>query len=299
MDALRTSPQYGFPDFDPARPKWPKAQYLQLDRQIIELLEGDNPQSVRHVYYCMTRSDLPAYVLKNRKGYRKVQNRIKLLRERGKVPYGHIVDLSRRGWLQPLHRSVKEWMIENVYSFRYNLWAPTGTRCELWCESDSLASVLWETCRKWGVSCFPTRGFSSESFVYDAAEMNNNRFKPDRLIVLYVGDHDPSGLDAFHSLKKKMAQHMDIPWEMRHLGITPEQIIEYDLPGQELKDHEMKKGQRYGITEGVEGEALPAHIMREIVQTEIESLLPPFALELAGVEEESARDVLLDLADMA
>lgn len=62
------------------------AQVAQLDKQIIDVLTGDHPQSVRHVYYRMTDPRLPEPVPKTDAGYRTVQNRCLLLRRSGAVP---------------------------------------------------------------------------------------------------------------------------------------------------------------------------------------------------------------------
>ena len=58
-----------------------KAEIEQLDRQIIDVLRFDHPQSVRHVFYRMTNPRLPEPVEKSDKtGYRHTQDRIKKLR---------------------------------------------------------------------------------------------------------------------------------------------------------------------------------------------------------------------------
>jgi hypothetical protein len=51
------------------------------------------------------------------------------------------------------------------------------------------------------------------------------------------------------------------------------------------------------ITETVEAEALPAYLMRELVRSKIEELLPPHALIVAQAAEESERSYLDRLAD--
>ena len=75
-----------------------KAQIEQLDRQIIDVLRDDHPQSVRHVFYRMTNPRLPEPVEKSDKGYRTVQTRVKELRRAGRVPYSWITDATRRGY---------------------------------------------------------------------------------------------------------------------------------------------------------------------------------------------------------
>jgi len=73
-------------------------QLDQLDKQIIEVLSEDHPQSVRHVFYRMTDPRLPESVEKSDTGYRHVQDRCVKLRRSGKIPYSWIADMSRRGY---------------------------------------------------------------------------------------------------------------------------------------------------------------------------------------------------------
>jgi len=71
-----------------------------LDNQIVEVLQECHPQSVRHVYYCMTDTRLAVSVPKTDKGagsgYGVVQRRLSKMRENGRIPFGWIVDFTRR-----------------------------------------------------------------------------------------------------------------------------------------------------------------------------------------------------------
>lgn len=63
-------------------------QVAALDRQIIDVLRADHPQSVRHVFYRMTDPRLAEPVEKSDNGYQQVQARLVKLRREGAVPYG-------------------------------------------------------------------------------------------------------------------------------------------------------------------------------------------------------------------
>ena len=65
-----------------------RTEIEQLDRQILDVLAEDHPQSVRHVFYRMTNPRLAEPVEKSDKGYRHVQDRVVKLRRSGVLPYG-------------------------------------------------------------------------------------------------------------------------------------------------------------------------------------------------------------------
>lgn len=70
-----------------ARNRRTRNQVNQLDQQILDELNGYHPQSIRHVFYCMTNPRLRELVEKSEKGYRQVQGRMTKLRRSGKLPY--------------------------------------------------------------------------------------------------------------------------------------------------------------------------------------------------------------------
>ena len=51
------------------------AQIAQLERQILDVFEGDHPQSVQHCFYRLTDPRLPEHVEKSERGYRQIQQR--------------------------------------------------------------------------------------------------------------------------------------------------------------------------------------------------------------------------------
>jgi hypothetical protein len=75
--------------------------------------------------------------------------------------------------------------------------------------------------------------------------------------------------------------------QFARLGITREQIVQYDLPTKPRKDTDR---QSLHIAETVEAEAMPASILHSLLRSVIEALLPAGALNTAA--EESERSLL-------
>ncbi len=63
-----------------------RSRLEELDGQIVEVLEQDHPQSVRHVFYRMTNPRLAEPVEKSERGYRHIQERLKRLRLAATIP---------------------------------------------------------------------------------------------------------------------------------------------------------------------------------------------------------------------
>ena len=89
-----------------------------------------------------------------------------------------------------------------------------------------------------GVSLYPSGGMSSDTFVYGAAveAINTGR---EQMVVLYVGDYDPSGLQIAETLETKLIEHLDYAAEYHNsdapaltfegVAITEQQIVDHAL----------------------------------------------------------------------
>ena len=268
-----------------------------LDAQILAVLQEDHPQSVRHVFYRMTDPRLAEPVEKSDRGYRHVQSRCVKLRRAGLIPYNWIADLSRQGYFTNTYSDAGDFIRQMGGFFRADLWRDAGSRCEVWAESRSIASVMLADCKELAVDLYPCGGFSSLSFVHAAAQFHNASDDERPLVVLYVGDYDPAGVLIDVALQRELREHLraDIELDFKRIGINESQVVAYDLPTKPRKDGD-KRSQH--VTYSVEAEAMPARDLRAILRLEVEDLLPQGALHTAKVAEQSERKHLNNMALM-
>jgi hypothetical protein len=274
-----------------------RQQIEQLNKQIVDILKQDHPQSIRHVFYRLTDPRLPEPVEKTEAGYEQVQARLVKLRREGVIPYGWLSDMSRRGFFVDTFQGSGDFVRRMSGLYRSDLWAHAEDYCEVWCESRSIAGVIQDDCRDLAVSLYPCGGFASISFVHEAAGEINNRDDDRPVTILYIGDFDPAGVLIDVALERELREHLDPNIELNfvRLGITPQQITAYDLPTKARKKTERRAPE---IEHTVEAEAMPAAILRALLRDAIEELLPPDALRVAKVAEESERAYLNSVADL-
>lgn len=273
------------------------ARIAQLDEQIIAVLREDHPQSVRHVFYRMTDPRLGEPVEKSDRGYRHVQDRCVKLRRSGLIPYHWIADMSRRGYFVNTYDDAGDFLRRMGHLYRANLWRDADYRCEVWAESRSIASVILSDCQELAVDLFPCGGFSSLSFVHEAAQTHNASQDTRPLIVLYVGDYDPAGVLIDKSLERELREHLraDIDMDFRRIAINEEQVEKYHLPTKPRKEDD-KRSQH--LTYTVEAEAMPARDLRALLRLHVETLLPENALHVAKVAEQSERSHIAKMAGL-
>ena len=298
-------------------------QVEQLERQILDVLEADHPQSVRHIFYRLTDPRLPEPIAKTELGYRVVQNRLTLMRREGKVPYGWISDATRRGYFTSTYGSGAEFLRRHIGAYRADLWADAEHYVEVWCESRSIAGVIVDLCQELAVSLYPAGGFSSITFAYEAAEFLRAEVEgTDKTAhVIYIGDHDQAGVLIDQSIEAELRRHIKgenlladifedlipgggdlaamlydtVELEFHRLAITEAQIALYDLPTKPRKETDTRSRH---VKETVEAEAMPSGILRELLRDAVEAFLPHGALEVAKAAEESEREQLRRWADV-
>ena len=274
------------------------AQVEQLERQIVEVLEEDNPQSVRHVFYRMTDPRLPEPVEKTEAGYRQVQQRLALMRRSGHIPYGWITDATRSGSHVNTFSSPGEFLQRITSLYRGNPWADCDHYCEVWTESRSLAGVVQGLCTELAVSLYPAGGFASMTLLYDAAQyIEQQASDKESAVVFYVGDYDPAGVLIDQSIEQELREHLPdgFPLEFQRIAVNEDQVIEYDLP---TKPRKASDGRRLDITETVEAEAMPAATLRELLRSSIEGLLPDGAVEDMDQTDEEEREGIERMAEL-
>jgi len=137
------------------------------------------------------------------------------------------------------------------------------------------------------------RGFSSETFCYEAIESRSGDPRP--YYVYYLGDFDRAGVDAARSLQEKLdrfAAEKGIEAVFETLGVTFEQICELGLP---TRPHKRKSAadRKWPHAFACELDAIPPDHLRDLVESAINPHLPQRQLEILKAAEESER-VFLD-----
>src|SRR5690606_36339929 len=129
--------------------------------------------------------------------------------------------------------------------YRSDLWAESDYRCEVWAESRSIASVLLDDCQDLAVSLYPCGGFSSLSFVHEAAALHNSLRDWRPLVVFYIGDYDPAGVLIDQSLERELRLHLndDIELNFERIAINLHQIAALDLPTKPRKESDTRSRQ--------------------------------------------------------
>jgi hypothetical protein len=177
------------------------AELGEVDDAIIAAVEEDSPVTLRGVYY---RTVSAGAVPKTEAGYRLVGRQLLKLRRDGVVPYSDITDGTR--WISKPETwsNVEEMLEDTVSSYRKALWHDQDVDVHIFTEKDAISGVILPVTKKWDVPLGVLRGYASESFTHSVAQVINWSSKR-RVYVYQLGDHDPSGVDAWRSFREGVA----------------------------------------------------------------------------------------------
>ena len=261
---------------------------------LVDLAHEHGPCSVRHLFYASVVEGV-AGVEKTEAGYRKVQSLVLQLRQQRRIGYELIVDGTRLRRKPRTFDSVEEALTHTARLYRRNLWSQSPYLVEVWCESDSIASTVADVTDRADVPLMVCRGHTSETFAWTSAREWNDQYRR-QPVVLYIGDHDPAGLDIEESLRTKLdgfyEQYHDVIW--RRIGVTWDQVVFGDLPGTEPKVGNRKRPYPYSLS--VEAEAIPAPELRGLLTDAIDEYVDLDQLDVLRRVEIQESQLLRKLA---
>ena len=222
--------------------------------------------TLRQVYYQLVARGL---CNNSKADYDKISDVVSDGRMLGLIDWTSIEDRTRfirenAHWTSP-----QEVIKAAAQQYRINIRAGQPYYLECWVEKDSLISILESVCKPLDVPCFSCRGFASVTALYDAA----GRFSEhDNSVILYAGDHDPSGLKIPQVIQDRL-NLFGVCVTLERLGLTYEQVISLNLPPYPAKQQD-KNFDEYvrltGLKEAWELDALPPEYLADLFTRGIE-----------------------------
>jgi hypothetical protein len=225
----------------------------------------------------------------------RVYRLLKQAREQDEIPWGWIVDETRE-----LER-VSTWANPEAFarcvarSYRRDFWDQQPVRCEVWSEKGTIRGVLQPVLDEYAVGFRVMHGFSSATAVYDVSQGGDGR----ELIVLYVGDFDPSGIFmSEEDLPKRLAGYDGDHITVKRIALTRKHVAGLSS----FPATDKRKDPRYRWFRDIYGDrcweldAMDPNDLRDCVQQAIVELIEPVAWQrcetINRAEQNSLRTIL-------
>jgi len=288
----------------------PTQRSLDLIDTINDILDDYRSQgyilTLRQLYYQLVAGD---FIPNSQSEYKKIGSVVNKGRLAGMIDWSMIEDRVRKPesnthWKSP--RQILDAAVKNYYE---NRWLTQEHFVEVWCEKDAVSNIIQPVCSKWDVTFMANRGYSSQSALYEASQrFTAAHFEGHVLHLIYLGDHDPSGMDMTRDVSDRMATFLDwrdgiaeehIPVTMERIALNMDQVQQYNPPENPAKQTDSRfegYADLYG-TKSWELDALQPSVLEALVEDAVTDHIDMAAWDQAVDLEVASREKLKEIAE--
>jgi hypothetical protein len=236
--------------------------------------------TLRQLYYQLVAADI---IPNDDRCYKKLSTLLTDSRYIGIVDWEAIEDRVRVPKVPSEWDSIPDIVLSAISSFRLPRWERQEYYLELLTEKDALSSILAPIAHKWHVTFCINRGYTSATAIYDTFKRVYSEVKKGKkAVLLYLGDHDPSGLDMIRDIELRLQEFCVIKGlqfnndgYVKQIALTTEQVKKYSPPPNPAKITDPRAKlyiQRYG-RKSWEVDALPPDTMISLVEKSIKNYI--------------------------
>ncbi|MCB9150200.1 MAG: hypothetical protein H6641_15700 [Caldilineaceae bacterium] len=272
-------------------------EQIAIANQIIEEYDAQGfDLTLRQLYYQMVARDM---IPNNQKEYDRLGRTINDARMAGLIDWEHIVDRTRNVRSNGHWSSPAGIMHGAAQSYQIDKWATQPNRVEVWVEKDAMVGVIESICSPLDVAFFSCRGYTSQSEMWAAAQrVKGHISKGQTVIILHLGDHDPSGIDMTRDIVNRLETFMG-GLEVNRLALNYNQVEEHRPPPNFAKESD-SRFRAYHAQFGPsswELDALNPTVVRDIIVPAVEQFRDPDLWRQAQELEAEQRALLEAAAD--
>jgi hypothetical protein len=158
--------------------------------------------SLRQLYYQLVSRNI---VPNTERSYKNIGVIVSDARLAGLIDWNMIKDRGRETIKNPHWDNPADFMEAVAPQYRFDLWADQDNYVEVMVEKQALEGVLQPICRGLDIPFTANKGYSSSSAMYEASKRFLQRAEQGKeLYVIYLGDHDPSGIDMSRDILDRL-----------------------------------------------------------------------------------------------
>ena len=253
--------------------------------------------TLRQLYYQLVSRD---YIPNQVKEYNKLSRTVTRLRMGGYIDWDAIEDRLRIPKIPYSADDPSDALGDLISQYRLDRMENQDVYIEVWTEKDALSGIMERVTRKYHIRLVVNRGYSSASAMYSAMyRFKRQKDEGKECYVLYLGDHDPSGLDMDRDIDERLKKFFLYGVNVKRLALTSSQIERYNPPENPAKLSDPRAGwytDEFGFSSW-EVDALEPRVLTDLLTEEIEELIDLDKFNAKLVLEELHKDKLLDISE--
>jgi hypothetical protein len=268
-----------------------KAEISHLCNRLYEIVQTNQPCTVRQVFYLAVSAGV---VEKTEAAYKSIVGRLLVkMRRDGRMPYHWLADNTRWQRKPQTYPSLASALEHTAHFYRRALWDRMPVYVEIWTEKDAISGSLVPVTAQWDIPLMISRGFSSLSYLWEAAQSIKAANKP--AYLYFLGDHDPSGVHIDRAIERELRGFApDAEIHFQRLAVLPAQIKQLKLPTRPTKKSDSRSKTFTG--ESVEVDAIPPAALKKLVSDAITQHVDQEELERLKTVEAAEKDTLKKIA---
>lgn len=160
--------------------------------------------------------------------------------------------------------------------FKIDLWANQSSRVEVYVEKEALEGVVERECNALRVPFLSCRGYTSQSAMHDAGLRLKAHVEDGQgVVILHLGDHDPSGVDMSRDIQERLALFMGTAaggLTFKRIALNIDQVEAYKPPPNPAKLTDSRcasYSKRFG-NKSWELDALPPDVLSGLIREHVD-----------------------------
>lgn len=254
--------------------------------------------TLRQIHYQFVARD---WYENTQANYKRLGNILDAARKAGRIDWDAIEDRTRTLRRIQVWDSPESIMQSVAHSFRLDPWdyQPTRRRVEIWVEKDAAVGIVQPTCDALRLPYFSCRGYSSSSTLYEAGKrLRRYADAGYETLVLYLGDHDPSGVQMTEVADERVSLYARQNIEFRRIALTMAQVEEHNPPPNFAKETDSRTKwyvERFNTDDCWELDALRPQVVDALIRAEVEPLIDWDSWNETMEREESEKATFADI----
>lgn len=266
----------------------------QANKIIEEYQEKGYDLTLRQLYYQFVAR---ALIDNSQKEYKKLGKAINNGRLAGLIDWDAIKDRTREMESNDHWRNPESLIDACAEQFAVNTRSDQDVYIEAWVEKEALIGVVERVCREIDIPWFACRGFVSQSAMYEAACRCRYLSQSKKILILHLGDHDPSGVDMTRDNFDRM-EMFGIDLEVNRIALNMDQIEEYNPPPNPVKLTDSRSQpyiDKYG-EESWELDALDPDVLSSLIRDEAAKHTNEDKQQARIDEQEEGKELLTEVS---
>ena len=201
-------------------------QIEQIDGIITEYQDDGFVLTVRQLYYQLVARDI---IPNTERSYKNTVSLVNNARLSGYLDWDAIEDRTRAFKERARWTSGGQVLNDAAVGYHQDMWAEQDCRVFCIIEKEALSGVLSGTCHEYDIPLLSARGYPSSSVLYDFAKQELSGIDQ-HVVILHLGDHDPSGIDMTRDLIDRLEMFSRQGVTLYRIALTMDQIKEQRPP---------------------------------------------------------------------